>query len=172
MLESAVFTKISMADSILLVFLHNSLTVVWFIVSGCIYDESNLVLNLEQKIITIGFLLDILNRMANQFHQVIVIGELSLAVCDIASKRCVFCDMPCNVDGAFYVAVVVEIPNILFEEALSHCRFQTVWEQEQQQVEKPVVLIGIGLQINYIGNVQDPVKKVLEKEVLSLMAEP
>ena len=48
--------------------------------------------------------------------------ELSLAVCYATVKRRVFLDMPCDIDGAFYIPIVVSVTNTSLEQALTHCR--------------------------------------------------
>ena len=85
----------------------------------------------------------------------IIIRKLSLAVCNITNKRGVLFYMPCDINGAFYISIIVPVADILFEQTLPHRRFKVMRKQEQQKIEQPIVLIGIGVQIYDVWKVQD-----------------
>ena len=85
----------------------------------------------------------------------IIIRKLSLAVCNITNKRGVLFYMPCDINGAFYISIIVPVADILFEQALPHRCFEVIRKQKQQKMEPPIVLIGICIQIYDIGKVQN-----------------
>ena len=109
--------------------------------------------------------------MAHQLHQIVVIGKLPLAVGDIPNKGSILFYVPCDIDAALHIPIVVPVSDVLLEEAFSHCRSQVVRKQEQQEIEQPVVLIGIGFQIHDIWKIQYSVKQVLKEIVLIFTAE-
>ena len=121
-LQRKVFTEIGVTDCILFILLNNPLPVVWLISRSCVYDQFYFVLDLDENLGSIRFPLDEFYGMPYQFHQTVVIGKLPLAICDIPGKRSVFLNVPCNINRSLNISVIVVMPDIFFEESLSHCR--------------------------------------------------
>ena len=87
-----------MADCVLFVFFHNFLLIAYLIAGSCMDHKLYFILYFDQQIISIRFSFNVLSfnvlySVTHQFHQAIIIGELSLAVSDIPNKGSVLLNM-------------------------------------------------------------------------------
>ena len=159
-----------MADGVLFILLNDSLPVVWLIFRCCINNEFYLVLNLYEQIVPVWFPFDKFYGMAHQFHQAVIVRELALTVCYAPGKRGVLLDVPCDINGSLDISVIVSVPYIPLEQTFSHCCFEIIREQEQQEVKEPVILIGIGFHVHDVRKIKNAIKEILKEEILILSA--
>ena len=165
-LQRKILPEIGVPDSVLLILVYDLLPVVWLVVLRGFDNKLYLILHPDEQIIPVRLPFDELYRMAHQLHQIVVIRKLPLAVGDIPNKGSVLFYVPCDINAALHIPIVVPVSDVLLEEAFSHCRSQVVRKQEQQEIEQPVVLIGIGFQIHDIWKIQYSVKQILKEIVL------
>ena len=161
-----------MPDGVLLIRLHDPLAVVQFVSRRRLDDQLHLVLYPDQQMPTVRLSLYELDRVAHQLHQTIVVREFSLAVGHVPSKGSVLLDMPCDVDAALHVPVVIAVTDIPLEESFPHGGLQVVWEQEEQEIEQTVILVCVGFQIHDVGEIQHLIEQVPEEIILLFGAEP
>ena len=150
-----VLSVIRMADGILFVLFNDFLPVIRLISRSRIYNEFYLVFHFGKKFISVRLSFDKLYGMPHQLHQTIIVGKLSLAVCNISYKWGILLDMSCDINRAFYISSIVPTADIFFEQPLPHSCLEVIRKQKQQKIEQPIVLIGIGVQIYDVWKVQD-----------------
>jgi len=143
------------ADGILFILFNDFLPVIRLISRSRIYNEFYLVFHFDKKFIAIRLSFDKLYGMPYQFHQAVIVGKFSLAVCNISYKWGVLLYMSCDINRAFYISIIVPVADILFEQALPHRCFEVIRKQKQQKTEQPIVLIGICIQIYDVWKVQN-----------------
>ena len=91
----------------------------------------------------VGVLTDILDGMANELGEVIVIGVLTRLVSHIAGERQVEADMLRDVYSTAYVGIVVAVGLVLFVETLPVRPFQIRGEEIDEEIED--VLVGCAI---------------------------
>ena len=170
-LQGKIFPEVGMADRVRFVLFQDLLPVVQLVCRSGIRNQPYFLFYTEQQTVSIGFFLDKFYGMTHQFHQTVVIRKLTLAVGDISNKRCVFSDMSCHIQGAFWFSVVVAVPDVFFVQTLPHGGPKVIGKQKQQKLEQLVVRIDIGCQIYDVWKIQNFVQKILEKVIFLLSAE-
>ena len=88
----------------------------------------------------IGVLTDILDGMANELGEVVVIGVLTRLVSHIAAERQVEADMLRDVYSTAYVGIVVTVGLVLFVETLPVRTFEIRGEEIDEEIED--ILVG------------------------------
>ena len=134
-----------MANGILFIVINDPLPVVWLVFGRGVYNKSYLVLYFDEQVLAVRLPLNKFYGVAHQFRQAVVVRKFPLAICNAPGKRCVFLDVPCNIDEPFYIPVVVPAANIFLEQALAHSCFKIIRKQKQQKMEQAYLVIGIGL---------------------------
>lgn len=102
-----------MADGILFILFNDFLPVIRLISRSRIYNEFYLVFHFDKKFIAVRLSFDKLYGMPHQLHQTVIVGKLSLAVCNISYKWGVLLYMSCDINRALYISIIVPVANIL-----------------------------------------------------------
>ena len=112
----------------------------------------------------VGVLTDILDGMANELGEVIVIGVLTRLVSHIAGERQVEADMLRDVYSTAYVGIVVAVGLVLFVETLPVRTFEIREEEIDEEIED--ILVGCTiLEIEEIDG-EHTLKHVMEEIIL------
>lgn len=112
----------------------------------------------------VGVLTDILDGMANELGEVIVIGVLTRLVSHIAGERHVEADMLRDVYSTAYVGIVVAVGLVLFVETLPVRTFEIRGEEIDEEIED--ILVGCTiLEIEEIDG-EHTLKHVMEEIIL------
>ena len=144
-----------MADGVLFVLRDDFLPVIGRIFGSGFYYQLYLVLNFDKQGISVRLSFDKLYGMPYQFHQAVIVGKFSLAVCNMSYKWGVLLYMSCDINRVFYISIILPVAVILFEQGLPHRCFEVIRKQKQQKIEQPIVLIGICIQIYDVWKVQN-----------------
>ena len=99
--------------------------------------------------------------MPYQLHEVIVIGVFPLIICDLSYKRRVLVDVTWNIYNALDIAVVIFSADICLKQTFSDRLLQIIRKQEQQHMEKPIILIGTCTEINDIREIKHLLQHIL-----------
>ena len=142
-LQCKILSEVSMADRVLLVLFDDFLPVIVFIALSCIYHHLDLIFHLDEELVSVRFSLDKFNSVSHQFHQTIIIRKLTLAVCNISDKRGIILDMSGNIDGSFYILIIVSATDVFFEQAFSHSRLEVLRKKKQQQIKQLITVVRI-----------------------------
>ena len=137
-----------MSYRIISIFCNNFYSMIGLICRRCTHNQRHFISHCRKQFSAECLLLDVLNCMAHQFHQRIVIRILSLMIRNSSHKRRVLCNMPSNVNNAFYIAVIVISLHICFVNTLAHRRLKIMRKQKHQQMKQRIVLICIRHQID------------------------
>ena len=95
MLQCAVFPIIGVPDRIASIIRDHFSAVIQLIVLRCVYHKLHFVFNFAEYLLSIicfimSLPVDIINSMPHQFRQCIIIGILTLMICDIPDEGRVF----------------------------------------------------------------------------------
>ena len=110
---------------------------------GCLLDRFDCILGVGivlEDSACVGVLTDILDGMANELGEVIVIGVLTRLVSHIAGERQVEADMLRDIYSTAYVGIVVAVGLVLFVETLPVRPFQIRGEEIDEEIED--ILVG------------------------------